>query len=363
MDYSVFIDESYNTGEPKFNNGKWNFYDQPYFILGAYIIRDEYIEEFREEFKTKLINYDKYERGLGTTKELKSTTQYKFRNELLKDMIELIKKYRITLKIDVSNKKFKIITTLVDYCVYPYYIYNMYKLRNNQFRTEIRETANYLYYELDDNILSRYVNLCNDKEKENIEDLLDFMNDLYSKISKKQIKEKVKKVIDYISQYEHENLNIHHLFPLKDLNNRGKTMSFLPNLDAYNNIIASVARLSLSENNSIHIYHDIQKQFSDSIIKWTNTIKNEGDTKNIDSINFIESKDEILIQFIDYITGNFRICFNNIINGTTKKRDREFTKLLKDILLQSNIVSTKNDQEKFFKAVGKRPIYSPLPYK
>ena len=138
-------------------------------------------------------------------------------------------------------------------------------------------------------------------------------------------------------------------------------MSFLPNLDAYNNVIASISRLSLSKNDSIYIYHDVQKQFSNSITKWTDRIKT--DTKNIDNIKFIESKDEILIQFIDYITGNFRICFNNIMNGPTKKRDREFTKLLKDILLQSNIVSTKNDQEKFFNAIGTKPIYPQLPYK
>ena len=359
MDYSVFIDESYNTGEPKFNNGKWNFYDQPYFILGSFIIKDEYIEEFRDEFKKKLLIYAKYEKGLGTTKELKSTTQYKFRNELLNDMIELIKKYKIELKIDVSNKKYKIITTLVDYCIYPYYIYNIEN--KSKYRTEIRECANYLYYELDDDILSKYVNLCNDKERENIEDLSDFMNDLYSKIRKNKIKEEVKEVINYIDKYEQKKLKIQNLFPLKDLNNRGKIMSFLPNLDAYNNVIASISRLSLSKNDSIYIYHDVQKQFSNSITKWTDRIKT--DTKNIDNIKFIESKDEILIQFIDYITGNFRICFNNIMNGTTKKRDREFIKLLKDILLQSNIVSTKNNQEKFFNAIGTKPIYPQLPYK
>ncbi|MGL4914325.1 MAG: DUF3800 domain-containing protein [Romboutsia sp.] len=344
MKYSLFLDESFNTGEPKYSNGKWNFYRQPYFVLGSYSIKDNCIEKFKKEFKDIL---QKYNNKLGTEVELKSTANYKFKKELLADMIKLIDKYEIDVYIDISNKKYKVVMYLVEYCIYPYYMYNKKNLR-----TQCKIIADYIYNNLDENKLGEFIELCNNNE--NISDLNKFLNNLKVCIGDSKIQEKIKEVILHIENYEEKNLQIKNLYPVKDFNNKGTVTSFLPNLDAYNNIIASQSTLLFKSYNKISIYHDTQDQFSNCIKKWTEIMKDDFNINNINNIEFIDSKDEVLIQFIDYITGNIRICFSNIINNSHSKDDREIIGILKPLLTRCNIVSVKSEQEKFFYKLGIR---------
>lgn len=52
----------------------------------------------------------------------------------------------------------------------------------------------------------------------------------------------INKMISEYENYERKELKIENLFPVKDFNNKGTKESFLPNVDAYNNIISSIAR-------------------------------------------------------------------------------------------------------------------------
>lgn len=351
MDYSVFLDESFNTGEPKFNGMKWNFGNQPYFILGGYSIKNIHIDDFKKEFKQVL---ERYNRDLGSKTELKSTKNYKFKQDLLTDMIGLIDKYKIDVYIDISNKKYKVVMLIVEYCIYPHYMYE-----KNKLRSQCNFVADYIYNNVDDAILGEYINLCNGTE--NFKNINTFLINLEKNIKDCKIKKLIKEVIEYIYDYEDKNLSVTSLYPVKDFNNKGTVTSFLPNLDAYNNIIASKATLLFKPYNNISIYHDKQDQFSDCITKWTEIMSSKFGLENIKNIKFIDSKDEILIQFIDYITGNIRMCFNNIMNNSSKREDRELIKILKPLLSKCNIVSTNYEQDKFFNTVGINYADTPLP--
>lgn len=353
MDYSIFLDESGNTGEAKYNNGKWNFETQPYFVLGSYSIRSNKIDEFKSEFKMVI---EKYDKDFGTTRELKSTAKDKFKIDLLSDMVQLVSKYNLDLYLDISNKKYKIVTVIVENCMYPQYIYqNKMDVRN-----ECIIAANYLYNNLNDNILSEYINLCN-KKQPNFLDLNTFLIKLENDINENILKQDVSFVREYIKHYENKNLKLEDLYPVKDLNNKGTVTSFLPNLDAYNNIIASKYRELYKNYNNINIYHDKQDQFSNCLIKWTETINKIFNFESTDNIKFIDSKDDILIQFIDYLTGNVRICFENIINNSHKRLDRELSKTLKPLFYSCNIVSTEREQHKFFDSLGLKYTATPVP--
>lgn len=355
MDYSMFIDESFNTGEPKYDENGWNFQRQPYFLLGAYIIKDSKIDSFKEEF-IKILK--KYDSKLGIEVELKSKANYKFKKKLLTDMIGLIQKYKIYTYIDISNKRYKIINNLVSYCIYPYFIYGMKE--DPIIRDKCRNASNYIYNNLNDNILGEYIKICN--KDEDIVELNKFLVLLKNSLNDNDLKHRIGEVIRFISKNYNKNLTLKHIYPLKDYNNKGSIMSFLPNLDAYNHITATINNLYLKKNDRVKIYHDNQVQFSKCIEKWTDI--NKMDKYNsIQGIEFLDSKDEILIQFIDYITGTIRKCFCDVMSGSTKKENRELIKILKPLLQNNcNVVSTKSEQKKFFDAVGVKHIMkTPIP--
>ena len=46
---------------------------------------------------------------------------------------------------------------------------------------------------------------------------------------------------------------------IKDYNNKGTKESFLPNVDAYNNLVSQISQFNLTYMGSIYIHHDEQK--------------------------------------------------------------------------------------------------------
>ncbi|MCI8643925.1 MAG: DUF3800 domain-containing protein [Lachnospiraceae bacterium] len=99
---------------------------------------------------------------------------------------------------------------------------------------------------------------------------------------------------------------------IKDYNNKGTKESFLPNVDAYNNLVSQISQFNLTYMGSIYIHHDEQKQFSQVLSDWSETLKAKG--CNIRNVEFCDSKGDLLIQVCDLITGNILRLYKEIYN-------------------------------------------------
>ncbi|WP_039238980.1 hypothetical protein, partial [Clostridium novyi] len=323
-----------------------------------------------EESKSNLLKRDiekilsKYDKELGINKELKSTAKYKFKNKLLQDIIDTLLKYKVRFYFDISNKKYKIVMNIVEYCIYPYY------LQDTGFSEELRQkkifAANYLFYNLNDNILNKFIDLCTQNLEENEvvshSNLLDFLQVLYNNIIDEHIKYQVKFLKDYICNYRKYGLSIRNIYPIQDLTNKKSLMSFLPNIDAFLNIIANTTNLRMWKEDKLLIFHDEQKQFSESLVKWVEEMKHKMLVRNIDKIAFVESKTNVLIQTIDFLTGTILSCLVKSINNPYIRSNREMLRILKPMVENCNIVSVEGDYREFFKQSKVKFSKSPVPF-
>lgn len=348
MDYNIYLDESGNTGDIKIEDGKWNWGNQPYFALGSICIESNKESKLYNDLKETLNSFQK---GLGIETELKGKANYKFKKELTCAIIDILQKYNAKVYIDISNKKFKIATYIVEYCIYPYYFYMGI---NKDIRDKKVNAANRIY-NIDENILEEFINLCySDRDEVTIKsNFINFLDKLSKEINSKEIKENINNVKKNIIKYEEIGLNFDNLLPIVDRTNKGAKTIFLPNLDAYLNIISSTATIRLRHIDNLKIYHDEQKQFGNALEKWTEDIKLVNEMNNIDKIQFEESKRNILIQTSDFITGVSVQIFNKVIMSQfLSKKERELIKSVTYLLSNCNIVCPRYEQAKFSKQCG-----------
>lgn len=358
MNYNIYLDESGNTGNIEIkDNLEWNYGNQPYFALGAFYIEAEKATQIEQDIIRILHEFNP---ELGTEKELKSKAKYAFKNELLKKVTDYLIAQKTDFYFDVANKKYKVIMNIVEYCVYPHYV----AIENMLERNAKVDAANYLYKTLPEDIIKFYIDLCQDTkdEKEKIEQLMDFLKNLETLCKcNRQITDSIRCVLDFVRNYKIHGLKEEHLFPVKDFNNKGTKESFLPNVDAYNNIIGSIGKLRINRCDTINIYHDEQKQFSEVLTAWTEELKARG--IQINKLEFHVSKDSILVQIADFYTGNIARIFKKIADYSFLEReDRELLKILKPLLDKCNIVAPNNEQDEFFNKCGLHKYKSPIPF-
>ena len=348
MKYNIYLDESGNTGDIKIKDGKWNWGNQPYFALGSICIEANKEKEFYNDLEESL---NSFQAGLGTETELKGKKNYKFKKELACSIVDILKKYNARISIDISNKKFKIATNITNYCIYPYYIHN----KNNEYMRYKSVNAANIVYNIDEEILEEFINLCYSDEDENIikSNFINFLERLSKSISDKEINNSIAMVKEYIENHEQRGLSFNNLFPIMDKTNKGAKTFFLPNLEAYLNIISSTSTLRLRSIDNLNIYHDEQKQFSSALKKWTNDIKLINEIENINELKFKQSKSHIIIQVTDFITGISIQTFTKIINSCfLNSEEINFIKSINYLLSNCNIVAPKYEQEKFGDAAG-----------
>ncbi|ELC8365435.1 DUF3800 domain-containing protein [Clostridium perfringens] len=363
MDYNIYLDESGNTGDIKYNKDKevWNYDTQKYFALGSITIAKNKVRDLENDIKDI---FNKYDKELGLNKELKSTSKPKYRNELLSDLIEKLSEYESSIYIDISNKKYKIMVYIVEYCIYPYYLLNESKYLN-QNKIDCNNLATNLYNTLSDEFVSKFIELClEDKkeDKEKINMLISFIDELKDKIKNPIDKDNAEKVKQILKRYEEYGLKIENIFPIKDKTNKGSTITFLPNIDAYLNIVASVSTFNIGQNDKLNIFHDNQKQFDKSISLWTTRMREELIRSNVKNVEFLDSKENILVQVIDFITGLSLKCYKECMGQRyLKKNTRDLIKILKPVLRRCNIVTDRSEEYKFETNLNIKLSSTPMP--
>lgn len=362
MNYHVYMDESGNTGEPRYKTDKqvWNWGEQAYFALGGVGIP----KEFENSMRTGLLEIlQSFDPALGTDKEWKSKANSLFNRELMEKVIYLLTQNEGIVYVDITNKKFKIIQYFVDYCVFPYYLTLNPVLDKRQERIEI---ANRIYSSWDDQLFARFVDLCHKglETQDDLDAFLTFLGDAEKYLVKRNIVQDLSAVIDRVKHSESYSLTRKNLVPIMDYDNRGNPLCFSPNVDAYWHIAATMANRQPKSVSSIHIFHDDQKQFIPALKQWTQNLR-EQNGLTLDAFTPLSS-DDLLIQLSDFITGKLIRVYRDIVNSSVPKRDtREFIKVIKPIIEgDCNVVSTQYEQRRFYSAFGLevRPTRIPLPF-
>ncbi len=356
MNYNVYIDESGNTGNIELNDDlTWNFQGQSHFALGAIYLNKEKCEDL-ELSVGKILQ--KYDPKLGKEHELKSKAKYKFRNDLLKDLTELLLANNVRFYFDVADKKFKTIMNMVEYCVYPSYLYGL--IIFNKSRNERIDAVNFLYKTLPDEHIKTFIDICQEPLEEDTENIfLDFLNILrVHYISQKRDSGIIEHVIDAVMNRENQyNLDLVNLLPVKDFNNKGTEESFLPNVDAFNNLLGQIGH-KISYGDKLYVYHDKQAQFSKVLNKWSVVLKEKN--VGIEHLDFYDSKEHLLIQVTDFYTGTILRLYKEIIKNTyLNSNDRELMKILKPVFTDCNIIAPRYEQLCFFDKCGL--VYTPTP--
>ena len=358
MEHLIFMDESGNTGDIKFNpdTQRWNFAEQPHFALGAVYFENK--DGRKKKVENDILSIlQKYNPNLGTEVELKAKLTNNYSKDLLKDLIDYFQKENIKTFVDITNKKYKVMNYIVDYCVYPYYI----DIDRAAVRQKLRAASKYLYYNLSDELLVEWYNLCYATEQIR-EKMMDFSKKIENIIRQDKLFSDVDftKIRDKIQELDERNL-----VPLKSHTNKGKNICFLPNEDAFVNIIGTIYNVKLKGRGSISIYHDVQDQFSNTLEDWKNYICEKNGGIVIDQMLFLNSKKEVLIQVADFITGTILHIFQKIsyYNNPLTYNDREILKSIKPLVSENcNIVSVEMEQEEFFGKFGLKTRPSILPY-
>ncbi|WP_202710336.1 DUF3800 domain-containing protein [Sporosalibacterium faouarense] len=344
MDYVMYLDESGNTGNPRLKKNGWNFREQPNYGLGAICIK----RSNEKEIKNKILNlFAKYDKELGQGKELKSTTDYWFNNELFCELIELLERHNTIFYFDIISKRFNIVKYLVHYCLYPDSIINF----DHSIREEKVNFATLVSNNIEDESLQEFIELCQlETAYEGLRvKYIEFLTNLKNNVTEDSIVNRIEKGISIFKDNE---VPLEKLLPIEDYTNKGRLMRLLPNIDSFNNVFVSVARLRLSPSDNVILYHDIQEQFGKSYERWISETFKMG-LKNIKKIEFLKSDESILIQAIDFLVGNLVSLYQRtIINNSLTRNDRQLGKRVNRLIYNTNIVSTKYDQEKFFSSHG-----------
>lgn len=364
MNYSLFIDETGNTGEPRYKNGKWNWGIDQYFALGAILMRTDETDNLLNELSEVLHRMDP---KLGTVNEWKSTANYRFNKRLMKEVLCLLKKYDVYHYIDITNKRYKLVNYLVDYCVYPYYLFESDLLTHpfNYYVWRDKKIAisNILYYAINDDIdnyLWKFVRICHsDVNDETYNEFCDFLKAFNIWLKNRIGLDISNTVIQHVLDYKNFDLQLKNIFPLNDSSDTGKQICFTPNIDAFNNIVKRALNkdyYSLDEKISIRIIHDEQKEFEPAIRKWTDAINYHGEIY-IDNITFCNSQGS-LIQLVDFIVGRMCRIFDAIVNRKkTKNSDNELIEIVKPLIINNvNVVAPQKEQDFFFSSFGLKTV-------
>lgn len=367
MNYHIYIDESGNTGNIEINEDlHWNYGIQTHFALGAIYIAENKYNALKDMISEILHKYDP---KLGDEIELKSTAKYKFKEKLLEELVDGLTSYNTGVYFDIANKKYKVIINMVEYCIYPYYLY---KSRNDILALRQRKinVSKDLYNRMEEEDIKMFIDLCQNTENE--QDIISLFLEFLHKLKELFIKDKsttaleiqknIERVIDFIKDKESRKLSLENILPVKDYTNKGTKESFLPNVDAYNNLISQISQLALSDLDSIYIHHDSQAQFSQVLFDWSEALRKKG--CNIKKVEFCDSKSEVIIQVCDFFTGNILRLYKEIINNPCLGRNsRELVALLKPFLARCNVVAPNYEQHDFFEQCKIKYVKTPIPFR
>lgn len=296
----LYLDESGKTGTQRYSQG-WNFSNQPYFLLCGVLVDENVIENINNVIKN-------LHRKYGIQGEFKSTKEKVKKNQeiLLTEFNQIIRDNNCKLFIEVVNKKFSIVKQIVSYCIFPYYDVSEEQYNSQEADILRRCFANYVYCKISDKLLSDFV-LFFDNNSQEEKQLILLCESLMEEMGNQYITSYVAETIDSIIRHEDLGLLKRHVFPIADYY-KGSSSSVVvsPHIDSFNNIINRTAHFGVST-----ITHDKLNDLCEALQTALNSQK---ELKKINStLEFGDSKDVMLLQFVDFWAGVTRESISGII--------------------------------------------------
>lgn len=326
---TLFLDESGRTGTQKYN-GKWNFDQQPYFILSGLIVPNDnvdvlnnYIKEMALQFKVQ---------G-GEIKFSNKGVQNKI-EKIIERIIDIQNKLQCQLLLEIVNKKYCIAIVITEYCVVPYY-----RISKDLIKAGIvidkQCIANYIYEVLSDELLGECVDFF-DSGIRDVSSLVSICRKLQEELKNAYIIENIEKTIITLENHMGHGLLERHCLPLQDRYRGGtSSVAVCPHVDSFNNIVNRAVIQGINK-----VVHDNIKELEEALQY------NVTDRLNIKSPNFLEFKDSKeypVIQIVDIWAGY-------IGNAIKKKLSNESLSVHTTNVISKdlNFVSSFNEQVKMF---------------
>lgn len=314
----LYIDETGRTGRHVYQNAKWNYDTHKYFALGGLLLD----EEIEKNFIKDIIDITHKFHIQGELKYTNKSVKKK-KDKIITEFKELNDKYNVIFLSEIVNQRFCDCIWIAEYAVIPYY--DSSNIDSFDRRMILRALANYIYYNINDNVIWDFVELFDnnsyDKNK-----LISCCKQL---TSDKVLKPHVEETIDSIKTLP---LEIERFFPIKDyFKNQTSSFAINPHIDSFNNILN---RINPNYINNIKIIHDTENELSYALNKWA-SIHNTG-------ILFEHSKHNPLIQVTDFFVGYSNEIIKSMLDNGI------YQLYFKDFINNINIVSTIHDQLKLF---------------
>lgn len=323
----LYIDESGNTGETLCVNSRFNFEEQPYYVLAGISLNDsqrENIEAFIAELKIRF-------NVQGN--ELKAKNLYESKPLFIKELVEYIIKNEIRFFIELMDKRFYIHMPLIDYFLIPYYSLSI--IEKHLF--EKRMVASHLEELLNIDFYDKFISAVKENTNEALEEFYDFLIDYFNNIGNKELSDNVSMTKEeYYEMKEDDPAEaLRRFLPIPDENPNRRLIHFLPNYGAFTNIIgrANLFRIEYSDDTEFEIIHDEQKQFDiifEEALEDMKNIDSDSFLKNINKrgafnidehtkLTFTDSKTSTPVQIADLIAGVVMRFWADFIKGNESK--------------------------------------------
>jgi len=325
----LYIDESGNTGETLSKNFKFNFENQPYYVLAG-ILLDEKSQVALSAFINSQIARHRIQGN-----ELKAKNLYESKPIFIAELVDYIVTNKIPFFIELMDKYFYLHIQLVEYFIVPYYSIPI----NDENIFQKRCIASTLGRLLNQDIYQSFIDTIKENTPEALENFYNILITHFEQAGLNEIKTNVEQTKnDYLERKaEDPKKAFKEFFPMPDENPNKRLIHLLPNFNAFTNLVARANKYVEDNltNKYFEIIHDEQKQFDLIFLSALEKMKNLETDKLIDNthiaekgrfnidnnikLNFKDSKTDIFIQVSDLISGVIMRFWLDFINKNEVK--------------------------------------------
>jgi len=311
--YTLYIDESGNTGETLNKNSNFNFVEQPFYVLTGILLNQNTEKDLSAFIDSQTIKFN------IKSEELKASTLYKSKPSFFNELAEYITSNHIPFFVELMDKQFYLDIQLVEYFILPYYSLPI----NNENIMGKKLMVSMLGQYLNKDIYLSFIDAVKENTSESLENFYETLIDHFERIGSDGLKANVQQTkLDYLERkVEDPEKALREFFPLPDENPNKRLIHLLPNFGAFTNIVARTQKFINDNFNctTFAIIHDEQKQFDiifqgaldqmkiiqtdnlfqSTLIKEKGSFNAESDIK----LSFEDSKTNVSIQVSDLVAG------------------------------------------------------------
>ncbi|CAG2144852.1 DUF3800 domain-containing protein [Cupriavidus plantarum] len=319
MAWTFYLDESGHSGDAVKAGDRFDFKDQPFFVLAAVGLRDEKaLSEKLSELRQK------YRLPSGELKAKSLVSKPSF----VGDLVTWLCKQELPIFVELVDKKYFIAIHIVNTQVLPPSAGVAESPGVMYFRNQI---ADFIYAYAPDEVFEGYVNAClapsADIVRQSLQSQIDFATSVMSTTALPMVSEALRRMciesLDDLEQMLTEDaLAFQRFLPSPDRNKRDKLVWMLPNLTSFTSIYARINKYMKGEIANVRLVHDVQLEY-ENILRdakgLTEELARSGELPEFpnanykfseaSSLEFAVSHESVGIQVADLVAGTvMRFC-------------------------------------------------------